>query len=694
MNHNESPSQLDDTINKPKLIVFAGPPLSGKSTLSKKILHHINNCAYLEMDELRLEKLPDSEHNKKDRNIAYRLIHKKADDEIQKGKTVIVVASYAPFEHRRSIVEISEKRSVSIYLIECKVSPEDAVKRFLERQKDHAGIDLTVTRVREIANEFPIYGGGLIVDTSKYKEDQCEREIVNYLKEGVPLWSPNDWVLSSQLEQQKDKSFESLNIQKNSQRNIEFSTYDEIKLEKKISPASRKHARNKIMFYVIPFALALCLYGIGMENLLYAYSNKSDLLFSQATAYMTAAFFIFSIPPVVNFLEKPFRESLEIIRAGNIPSYGQVKEVFRTNRSLFNEYVERTSKNKLNNGFLLDGIPIFFMIHPKKDFTFDVRVNCSKIEHNIETKRQRYLSEEAAKFGFDWTGYSKWRIHKKASEYYGMEIWTKLLSITSLNFIENRNERYYEITGSTIRYNDYLLAEQSVNLEIPGQLPYMREFFEGPDWWSKDVDLNSLEKAAKRFSMMVSITVLIVTIDNYLVFQRRSIRVQAGQGGLTTSASGSVEWNDVDGRKIFHEGIIPRIRQTNERYSLKNSVFREIREEIGLLKDDFFENDKPFIAAAFNLKYGRDLNFYALLKSKLSREDISRTFNKEGLKKLIYSAGHDQWEMAHLVFMPLEWLKNDNPEFISKRNEILGDARHAQGIIKAIQIYNGWTTHN
>jgi predicted kinase len=666
-----------NTEKKKLLLVFAGPPLSGKSALAKKIKKDYRDSvsALFEMDEIRKEILPNSDHNKADRNVAYQVMHFRADEALRKGKsTIILVATYAPPEHRQAVVELAKKRHAEIYLVQCHVSPEDAVYRFLfERPPNHAGRDLTVTRVRELASEWEFYGGGCIADTTKYGKEDCTTLIQNYLKQDSPLSDPKDWVRAAQEERERKR-----------EKNKPILPLQETPIELKISPISRRDARVRLLLYTIIFLGASGLYGAGIVSLWFH-------LFPQTSAFIAAALFIFAVPPVYVIIKQPFKESHGILQLGKKPRYESIRGINRSNRELCRDYKERTISNA---GFLpaLDGFPVYFLILPKQKESFDVVVNLP-----IKDESERYqeaLRREAANWTqpFDWDGYKKWRIGEKSAEYFGGEVSTKNLRATNLTNLAND----VVVEGAVIEYADYLVAEQSVSLEVPGQLPYMREFFEGCDWWSKNVNLDSVQAASQRYSMMISINVLIKTKDDFLVFQRRSPQVQSAPWGLTSSTAGMVELADVKDRILVHQGIIPQRRRAKDRLgrtSLRNSLFREIREELGLLEGDFKPNPKPFIAAALNLKYGRDLNFYAYLECKLSRDEVSKVFNKGSRarkRNFFYSAGRDRWEVSHLVFMPVQWLRDDSDESVSKRECLLKDARHTHGIVEALRVYEGW----
>ena len=52
-----------------KLVVFGGPPCTGKSTVGRAL-----GWAHLEMDAARMALLPDAAHTRADREVAYRAV--------------------------------------------------------------------------------------------------------------------------------------------------------------------------------------------------------------------------------------------------------------------------------------------------------------------------------------------------------------------------------------------------------------------------------------------------------------------------------------------------------------------------------------------------------------------------------------------------------------------------------------------
>jgi predicted kinase len=125
--------------------------------------------------------MPDSRHTRHDRRIAYRAMHFAAELLLDCSQTVILDAQYAHPEDRSEVEQIAARTGATLYLIECKVSPDVAVRRFRERPPDHPGLDLTEELVAEMARAFPFLGTGLLIDTGDLPVAECARRIDAWL---------------------------------------------------------------------------------------------------------------------------------------------------------------------------------------------------------------------------------------------------------------------------------------------------------------------------------------------------------------------------------------------------------------------------------------------------------------------------------------------------------------------------------
>ena len=82
------------------IVVFSGPPCSGKSLLGGLVATS-RNFTHLEMDAIRLRLLPGASHTREDRRIAYRAMHLMAETLALRGESVIVNAGYSHAADRR-----------------------------------------------------------------------------------------------------------------------------------------------------------------------------------------------------------------------------------------------------------------------------------------------------------------------------------------------------------------------------------------------------------------------------------------------------------------------------------------------------------------------------------------------------------------------------------------------------------------
>jgi predicted kinase len=167
------------TTVKPKLVVFAGPACSWKTTLAAPLASRLG-IPHLQMDETRVRLMPDSPHTRADRAIAYRAMHFAAEVLLGQKVSVILDAPYGHPEDRREIHEIARRTGAYLLLVECRVSPAEAVRRFRNRGPDSMRPDLTEQRVEELARQYAYTGEGLLVDTDAFSPGQCLSLIERY----------------------------------------------------------------------------------------------------------------------------------------------------------------------------------------------------------------------------------------------------------------------------------------------------------------------------------------------------------------------------------------------------------------------------------------------------------------------------------------------------------------------------------
>ena len=668
---------------QPKLLVFSGPPCSGKTLLSEQIYNRIKqefkeyNPLCLEMDGIRKAQSPSSDHNEANRNFAYHAMHNKARDALNKAENNLVIldATYSRQEHREAVVKLAKNTGAKIFLIECWVSSTDAVYRFRKRYR-HPTTGLCEATVREISRKFPYYGGGFTLNTSKSDEELCLRTVISHVMSGKPLRSPDEWAKSG------TNSFTAPVLPAISQ----VGNNPQIK---KLSPGSKTYA----FWVLVPFLLLIAVtIGLAIYGLIVFNHNPIE-----AQTWFTLATLIFASLAIWHFLViSRIKEARETLKAGLLPIFSESNDVNLSNSELYLEYFERSSKLS-HEGFKIENVPIYFLIPPQKDQSFDVTVNLKGKSWDTDT-----LEEKSVYWGFDWKSYAIWLEQNKRAESYGPPPSGKVLRISYID-IASLASNIVKVKGSEAKFIDYLICEQSVNKEIPRQLPYMREFFEGDDWENKSLDLANKNYENTRYSMITSFQLLITTSDGFIVLQAKTKKLQTETGGVESTFADRVNWSDVSCFS-FDGSITKSIRRAYKQFadrvnwsnvggsSFDRSMTKSIRracKQLGLSEKDFSEKDKhPFIAAAYNLKYGRDLNFYAHLACNLNKNKMSERFRKQTLRSSLSSLSrkqYDRWTRAHLIFIDKSWV-HDNGEFDPRLETILGDARHVRGVLYACGI--------
>ncbi|MFI4971045.1 MAG: AAA family ATPase [Hyphomicrobiales bacterium] len=694
-----------------RIVVLAGPPCSGKSTLARGFKGD-SHVYMISMDEVRQLELPDSTHSKPDRDFAYRSMHARAASALQAGiETVVLDATYGPDSHRRALRQLAEDFDAGVFLVECRIHPDEAVYRYRTRSPLHAGIDLDEARVRRLAATYPYSGCGLVLDTSSHREallrihaskadhqDVLFQAVSTYLARDVPVHSTKEWTGELLAPSHPDWTANPA-------------------AEVKQSPWSRRRALEVMAEHGLVVGFAMIVAVIGFALLVRAWlasSTLQDRDYIIATAWLSAGIMSAALFAMAEFLARPsWRNARSVARAVRTITYGEMESVQLSDTELRQTYVIRTSP-KSRSRFAIERRPIYFVIPPQADCRFNVVVG----DFPVDNWNSKELARRALIAGFDWGSYDKWRRHDKGSEYYGpTRRWEPVVRVCGLTTQSTNGHLVYEARIGQALYGDYLVAEQGIDVQIPSQVPYLRELIEGRDKWSdsyfgtNELDLDDLEDASRTFPMMASIAVIILSKDGQIMLQRKSLQVQSSGGGVASSATGAVSWRDVTQWRFGHDPCAPRHFKHSTRAeqsrpanfswlaaahrspkvgaSFSTAILREVHEEVGLRRGDFFAEEikTPFIGAALGLRYGRDLNFYALLHSNLESEEIVwRFLRRRGPGQRITHSRRDRWEVAHLFFVDPSHLGADG-HLDDWLDDVIGDSRHVRGALHCVGVY-------
>ncbi|HEU0121165.1 MAG TPA: AAA family ATPase [Bryobacteraceae bacterium] len=159
-----------------KLVVFAGPPCTGKSTIGRAL-----GYAHLEMDAARVALLPDSPHTRDDRKIAYRAVLWAAAHLLRYTDIVICNGGYGHAEDREACVRLAVETGARLYVAEFYAPLPVLLERNRQRRGHHPGLDLTDERVRELTETYVPWNAGIQVN-GEHPVEQCTEAVRAYVE--------------------------------------------------------------------------------------------------------------------------------------------------------------------------------------------------------------------------------------------------------------------------------------------------------------------------------------------------------------------------------------------------------------------------------------------------------------------------------------------------------------------------------
>lgn len=723
------------------LLVVCGPPCSGKSFLHDALKSSRTDIQYYEMDDIRLRILKGPLNDKPRRSAAYRVMHHLATVDLLNGRSVAVGATYLPAEQRAELASIAQRSRVDLFVVQCICSPEEAVKRFQRRSSTHAGSDLTAVRVKELTEQYERFDGALLINTDSPSDHVGAVEA--YINGETPVdaiqWARHDYQRRSEPKKFGPTASGTENLP--------------VKLSESSVRAARKVTR-RYLYLSIGVTIFI---GVGILPVLYkvgwaiipstvsswpnhgTWSNKSVEVLSsvfwrlvdqvQIHSFVdiaSLATFCFVIAGLGSLLiehrqqvKHATSEARRIYSAGQTPRYSSFPTGIPSDTELYHLYRCRLPENQKERMPLID-VPLFFEALPSRALSFSTKVT------GIKDPEDSSLPGDAAQFGMDWNGFVQWRKMVRRNEYpltYSHEYGIKCVGLSV-----DHTKELCQLDGAKCTYDEYVSKELAVNLLSPGTLPDLRRLLEGATWDSENRLSMDIAESARRYSMRLSVTGLVLTADDYFVLQRRSGAVGHGLGSLAGAVNGAADfysdrvgvcrvWGWLIGKLFAHlpnwlydppnwvqkgidcvelpisllQRITTMIPFTFLKWDLRKSALREIKEEIGLRRWHFWRLKnkevgsppvrKPFLGAAYNLRYGRDLNFYCCFRTKLQSQEIS---NRRKWAR-------DAWEVESLVFLHGDLVTVKSIESGALDRLLPERARHLLGALYCWAIYAGQT---
>jgi len=186
---------ISDRVPVAGVLVLSGPPCSGKSRVGRELTAHGSEAVprriLLEVDALFDLLLPGSDRNRDDRMLAYDAAHLLASLLVERGHLVVLECTYARREQRVSLVEaLAQVPETPLWVVECFVSPEDAVRRF--RTREHA-TDLDEALVRERAEGFRYVDPALRLRSSDATPEALAERVMAWLRRSPPPVQRDVW---------------------------------------------------------------------------------------------------------------------------------------------------------------------------------------------------------------------------------------------------------------------------------------------------------------------------------------------------------------------------------------------------------------------------------------------------------------------------------------------------------------------
>lgn len=156
-------SRLEAPGQGPALLLLAGLPAAGKSTLARKLLREEKIDLILETDAVRkelaglkpTEQAPEEFYSPEFSLRTYQEVKERAARALSQGKRVAVAATFVRDRWRLEFIQAARQLGLPVRFIECVVDEAIAHQRLELRQDDISDADLSVYQILKAAWEPP-----------------------------------------------------------------------------------------------------------------------------------------------------------------------------------------------------------------------------------------------------------------------------------------------------------------------------------------------------------------------------------------------------------------------------------------------------------------------------------------------------------------------------------------------------------
>lgn len=174
---------------------FAGLPLTGKSTLARRLEAVLGiRVSRIDVDEIRRLLFPrwhvdsekDRESDAKQMRAAWKSLYALTDRALEAGQSVILAATFSRRAYVEELLEVTRKYEARVTLIYCSAPDETIQIRVAARNaEDNFSNIMNMEGYYRVKERFEVYDDDpsvdvLYIDTS-HSVQECLGKIINYL---------------------------------------------------------------------------------------------------------------------------------------------------------------------------------------------------------------------------------------------------------------------------------------------------------------------------------------------------------------------------------------------------------------------------------------------------------------------------------------------------------------------------------